>query len=114
MGESYGEGQMTNRKTSASRLSHTYENPIPLEQHWPSSLPPLSTPSTGIGEQQHGEKRRSVCNVKTNIKRWKRVSWCSREQRRESVGSPGGGRAACRSEEGDKVFFFFFFLGDMI
>lgn len=46
---------MTNHKTSASLLSHTYENLIPLEQHQPSSLPLLSTPSMGISKQKYRE-----------------------------------------------------------
>lgn len=60
-------GQETKHTTSASLISLTYENPIPLEQHWFPSLPPLSTPSTGISEQKTQQKMMEVEKRKRGV-----------------------------------------------
>lgn len=52
------------------------------------------------GREEEAECVR-FCNIKTEIKRWKRVSGCSREQRRGSMGSLGGSMQANWEELAD-------------
>lgn len=101
---------MTNCKTSSSPLSHTYKNPIRLEQHWPSSLPLLNT-SKGISEQKYREmvrerEEKKVCvrvqHQDKDKEMEKGLVGAAESRKGEAWGAQG---AACRSEEGDLQFF---------